>query len=97
MTKPLLAATVAVAFMVAGVGVCQAQSQNEDDVATLYRESVAISGARLHVATFDAEEKTASGSKFDYNWTNCTIAAALFETQAGTIVKYWCEKGFYRN
>jgi hypothetical protein len=63
-------------------------------VYTLYRSSPtlgSISGedARVHVATFDAEEKG------DYNRVNCEVARKLFASQRGVTVKYWCERGRY--
>ncbi|MDF1726335.1 MAG: hypothetical protein P1U53_01170 [Sulfitobacter sp.] len=67
-----------------------AQSRNEDDVATLYRSSVFEEIPRIHIATFDTEDG------FAYNWENCQIAAWLFAEQPGVSVRYWCEKGFYR-
>lgn len=73
-----------------------AQSNNEVDVAVLYRSSVVTENARYHIATFDADEKAYGGSKFDYNWENCLTAAKLFQAQPFVQVVYWCEKGFYR-
>lgn len=63
---------------------------SDDNAATLYRSSVALENARLHIATFDAADG------FDYNWGNCQIAAELFQQQAGVKVRYWCERGRYR-
>jgi hypothetical protein len=60
---------------------------------TLYRSSVAISEARIHVATFDADDGIATPS---YNSENCQIAAELFQGQRGVRVRYWCEPGRYR-
>ena len=57
---------------------------------TLYRNSVAATEARYHVASFDA----ADGE--DYNRENCFIARDLFAAQPGVMVKYWCELGRYR-
>lgn len=55
---------------------------------TLYRGSVMMD-ARIHVATFNADESP------EYNRTNCRIAADLFKTQGGVVVDYWCEAGNY--
>lgn len=67
----------------------------ENEVATLYRSSVMGDDYRLHIATFDAKEKTNKG-RFDYNWKNCLIARDLFQNQIGVEVKYWCEKGYFK-
>jgi ABC-type glycerol-3-phosphate transport system substrate-binding protein len=77
---------VAVALLLPGAGA----SASDDHVATLYRSSVVLSNARLHVATFDAAES------FEYNWENCQLAADLFQQQPGVKVRYWCERGRYR-
>lgn len=73
-----------------------AHINSESSVATLYRDSVAIQNARIHIATFDADLSTSGGTTFEYNWENCKIAAELFHSQEGVKVKYWCEKGFFR-
>lgn len=57
---------------------------------TLYRSDVGATGARIHVATFDANEREA------YNRDNCELARSLFQQQPTAAVKYWCEKGRYR-
>lgn len=72
-----------------------AQSRNEDDVATLYRSSVFEDIPRIHIATFDSEEKAWGGTVFEYNWENCQTTADYFENQPGVRVRYWCEKGFF--
>jgi hypothetical protein len=61
-----------------------------DHVATLYRSSMVLSNARLHMATFDAAES------FEYNWENCQLTAGLIQQQPGVKVRYWCERGRYR-
>jgi hypothetical protein len=71
-----------------------AQSQNDQGVATLYRSSIINEIQRIHIATFDSEEKSLGGTSFDYNWENCQTAASLFEQQPSVSVTYWCEKGF---
>jgi hypothetical protein len=58
---------------------------------TLYRNSLAFSDMRIHVATFDA----ADGDK--YNGDNCRIASELFAKQPGVTVRYWCEKGRFQS
>jgi hypothetical protein len=61
---------------------------------TLYRTSAVEDQSpkfqRTHVATFDA----AGGEQ--YNRENCDIARTLFQAQPGIVVRYWCEKGRYR-
>jgi hypothetical protein len=57
---------------------------------TLYRGSPNIENARVHIATFNANETVA------YNMENCQITADLFMKQQGVTVKYWCEKGNYK-
>ncbi len=57
---------------------------------TLYRNSVLDDGARYHVASFDARESER------YNRDNCEVARQLFQSQPGVRVRYWCEKGRYR-
>jgi hypothetical protein len=57
---------------------------------TLYRNSVVLENARLHVATFDA----ADGEQ--YNSKNCQAARDLFQQQPGVKTRFWCEKGRFR-
>jgi len=58
---------------------------------TLYRNSPTVVGtisdARIHIATFDADEDK------DYNLKNCDMARHLFASQSGVTVRYWCERG----
>lgn len=63
----------------------------EEDVFTLYRNSVMNSQMRIHVATFDEV-----GSGTEYNRENCLIAASLFQDQPAVSVLYWCEAGRYQ-
>lgn len=63
---------------------------SDNSVYTLYRNSPAFANMRIHVATFDAEEKE------PYNLDNCQITAKLFQGQPGISVRYWCERGRYR-
>lgn len=71
------------------------QADDDEFVATLYRSSVVIESARIHVATFDADGKS-GGTSFAYNWENCLLAADLFQNQPGVKTRFWCEKGRYR-
>ena len=57
---------------------------------TLYRNSPLESTARIHIATFDADESD------NYNNENCQQAQSLFQQQPGVTNKFWCEKGRYR-
>ena len=58
----------------------------EGDTYTLYRSSVVLPNARIHVATFDAKESEA------VNRENCDIARDLFAKQPGVVVRWRCEK-----
>jgi hypothetical protein len=62
----------------------------DDSTFTLYRSSVTDSTMRVHIATFDTDNKAA------YNQENCDLARELFQNQQGVKVKFWCEKGVYR-
>ena len=57
---------------------------------TLYRISVAMESARVHIATFDASDGA------PYNDENCSYARDLFQRQSGVKTTFWCEKGKYR-
>jgi hypothetical protein len=57
---------------------------------TLYRTSLVMEHARLHIATFD------SGDGTEYNNGNCLAARDLFQQQPGVMTSFWCEKGRYR-
>lgn len=61
-----------------------------DHTYTLYRNSPLDEHARIHVATFDADEPK------DYNSDNCALAARLFQSQQGVTSSFWCEKGPFR-
>lgn len=80
--------------MVSALAICFAacQQASDDEVYTLYRTSAVSNGStwRVHVASFDAVDG------HDYNMGNCEIARALFQTQPGVDVRYWCEKGHFR-
>ncbi|MBI2312506.1 MAG: hypothetical protein HYU77_08395 [Betaproteobacteria bacterium] len=62
----------------------------EDRTFTLYRNSVTDPNMRLHVATFDANEKE------EYNRENCDVAQKLFGAQPGVKTRFWCEKGRFK-
>lgn len=63
----------------------KASDASVNRVYRLYRSSVAIRDARLHVATFDSEDGD------EYNRENCDITRGLFMSQGGVTVDYWCE------
>lgn len=87
-TIVIAAAAIFLAFTLAFAGF--GLKVSEDRVYTLYRNSVTDENMRLHVATFDADEKE------DYNKGNCDIAQELFQNQPGVNVKFWCEKGYFK-
>ena len=60
-----------------------------DMATTLYRTSLIIENASMHVATFNADQGE------EYNWGNCLIAAKLFQSQPDVKTYFWCEKGEY--
>jgi len=66
-------------------------SQSDSDFYTLYRNSPVDSKMRIHVSTFDSKDGN------DYNNENCQIGQKLFQNQPNVTVKYWCEKGRYKN
>lgn len=57
---------------------------------TLYRNSIVMKGARLHIATFDAIDGEL------YNQENCEVAATLFSKQPKVKTTFWCEKGNFK-
>lgn len=63
----------------------------EDRSYTLIRNSVLSPQARIHFATFDADERV------DFNKTNCEQTAQLILSLPNIKAKYWCEKGFFKN
>jgi len=67
-------------------------AEQERGVYTLYRSSTVVQDARIHIATFDAGQKTPEATS-RYNLENCQVAASLFCEQAGVKVVYWCEPG----
>ncbi len=62
---------------------------SEDKVYTLYRSNPYLETMRVHVATFDADEKPS------FNQENCETARALFQSQPDVKVRYWCEQGYF--
>jgi len=83
--------TLVSAIVVAGaIAQASCARMGDQDVFTLYRNSVTDVNARYHIATFDSRE----GSS--YNRENCQRASTLFESQPGVSVRYWCEQGKYR-
>ena len=73
-----------------------------DNTYTLYREWLDIqsqevdNSKRIHVATFDAAYDAT------YNFANCRFAEELFNAKqphkahTGKRIRYWCEKGRFR-
>ena len=63
------------------------------DIYTLYRDSIA-GNLRIHMATFDADDQG------NYNEKNCHDIADLINKSnvgpEGIVVRYWCEKGHFR-
>jgi hypothetical protein len=78
----------AVMALLASVAGC---SLSDSDTYTLYRTSVVLPDARLHVGTFDAAD---GGER--YNRENCEQALELFQAQPGIKTRFWCEKGRFR-
>jgi len=63
---------------------------NQNEVYTLYRNSILDEYMRIHVATYDSKD----GDK--YNRINCTDAIRLRMGQKGVETKFWCEKGYFK-
>ena len=81
-------ATLIVATILAIASTSRAAEQ-ERGVFTLYRLSTVVQNARIHIATFDAEQKIPEATS-QYNLENCQIAASLFREQEGVKIVYWC-------
>lgn len=62
---------------------------DDSGIYTLYRGSI-LGDLRIHMATFDADEGES------YNSYNCQLTADLIMAIPGVEVKYWCEKGRFR-
>jgi hypothetical protein len=70
-----------------------------DSTYTLYRNSPVDPAARLHWATFDAEDQGTGTT----NRANCEVAASMLNTRLVDLAgdaqpeRFWCEKGrFHR-
>jgi hypothetical protein len=85
--KQLMLALMALTF---SASVAAASSTPDEQVFTLYRNSVTDANMRIHVATFDASDGR------EYNRGNCDQAQELFQHQPGVKTKFWCEKGRFR-
>ena len=100
MKRTITALVLGVSLLIASGGIGFAEdgvrAKSENDVATLYRDSVILKGSRMHMATFDSDEEMFKGSRFDLNWINCQSVAKLVNSQPEYKTKLWCEKGFYK-
>ena len=100
MKRLLTALVLGLSLLFASGGISSAEegvrAKSENDVATLYRDSVVLKGSRTHLATFDSDEEAYQGSRFDLNWINCQSVADLVNSQPQYKTKLWCEKGFYK-
>lgn len=68
---------------------CENRS-NRSETYTLYRSSGQDLSMRLHVATFDADERDS------YNRDMCARVRDFFTERPFMDSKYWCELGRYR-
>ena len=66
-------------------------SPSNDEIFTLYRNSLVDSNMRIHVATFDSKDGES------YNKVNCDQAQSLFQNQPEVKAKFWCEKGQFKH
>lgn len=89
----LIVSTIVAMSFFAAIVVGEASVGAGESAYTLYRNSVADSAMRIHIATFDADQ---GDSSEDYNRENCWIAANLFQSQPSVTIRYWCERGIYR-
>ncbi len=64
----------------------------ENEVYTLYRNSLLLPNERLHVATFDYS----GAGRAAYNMQNCQQASDLFQQQPAVKTRFWCEQGHYK-
>jgi hypothetical protein len=71
-------------------GVSAQQQTPSDRIYTLYRTTYGSQDGRIHIATFDSQlgEKT--------NQINCQSTADLWTKQEKS-VKFWCEKGRFKD
>ena len=63
---------------------------SDNEIFTLYRNSVTDENMRIHVASFNATDGEA------YNKSNCEQAQQLFQAQPSVRTKFWCEKGIFK-
>lgn len=93
----MIAMTTALATM--ALAACNVSSESNAEKFTLYRNSLLDSSARVHWATFDADE-----SDRNYNRNNCEMAARLLNANFAAsaraegkeptpAVGFWCEPG----
>jgi hypothetical protein len=61
------------------------------DTYTLYRNSPLDFSMRIHMATFDAEDNVKN-----YNQENCEIVKEAMIDRPNITIRYWCEKGKFR-
>ena len=85
----LLAGTCVTAFF-ALLSACSFGGVPDDQIYTLYRNSVLDPSVRAHVATFDSSDGET------YNLENCQQTQALIMAQKGEPKKFWCEKGRFK-
>lgn len=72
-----------------GLLMALAGCNDPDSTYTLYRSSV-LGQERIHVGSFDTKDGN------DYNQSNCRLASNLFQQQPGVKVRFWCEKGRFK-
>ncbi len=65
-------------------------SRNDDEIYTLYRDSVLDNTMRVHVATFDVK------NDHKFNMETCEQARNLFQNQPDITTRFWCEKGRFK-
>ena len=86
----LLTSTLCSAVAVIGCDSNRPQGVPDDRVYALVRNSALDSLMRVHVATFDANEKA------EYNHENCDRVRNLLQQQSGVTTRFWCEKGRFK-
>ncbi len=62
----------------------------DDQVYTLYRNSILDPNMRVHFATFDAVDREG------YNFENCQQTQALIMAQKDEPKRFWCERGRFK-
>ena len=88
-THPLIL-TLCIAVAIVGCDARRPQDVSDDSVYSLVRNSALDSLMRVHVATFDANEKP------EYNHENCDRVRDLLQRQPLVTTRYWCEKGRFK-